>query len=360
MRERGHEVMVATAEEFRRPVESARLPLVPAGLSEPAMVREARHRFPEATLAQRGIWMFACVAAPAMLPELLGHIELYAPDVIVHEEGEWAGPVAARIAGIPSVAHGWGSPLWSADELQRIDHAVRPLWESNGVQPGSPAGLFDHLYLDPCPPPLQAAHASNIEKRRRIRFEAFDGGGQLPSWFGQLGHRPAIYVTLGTVPIYNRAPELISTIIAALRDQDVDVIVTVGANNDPTEFAPAANTRVERYLPQGRILSACSIAVTHGGAGSTLAALSYGLPILLLPRGAASQLRLANTCVDAGVGRSLAPGEISVQRVLADVRELLDRPSYSRNAARLREGLHEIPSPADTVSVIEDLVYGDA
>ncbi len=357
VRERGHEVVVATAEAFRAVVERTGLPLAPAGLSEPAIVREASRRFPEAGAGERGLFMFAHVAAPPMLAGLERHVERWAPELIVHEEGEWAGPLAAALANVPSVAHGWGSPLWSEEELRRIDRAITPLWESHELTPGSPAALFDHLYLDPCPPPLQAPHAAAIRTRRQLRFEAFDGGEPLPSWFHRLGRRPAIYVTLGTVPAYNRAPELVATVITALGDEDVDVVVTVGPDNDPRAFdSRPANVRVERYLPQARILSACSLAITHGGAGSTLAALSYGLPVLLVPRGAPSQLRMAKSCVDAGVGRTLADEEISPDRIAADVRALLEDRSYRTNAARVRESVFSVPRATDVVAGLEDLV----
>ena len=357
MRRRGHEVVVATAEAFCPAIERTGLPSVPAGLDEAAIVRKGAHRFLEAEAGERGPLLFAHVAAPAMLPDLRRIVERFAPDVIVHEEGEWAGPLAAALAAIPSVAHGWGSPLSSEEELRRIARAVAPLWERHRLAPKSPAALFDHVYLDACPPPLQAAHAATIETRRLVRFEAFDGVEPLPSWVDQLGPRPAIYVTLGTVPTFNRAPDVFSSVITGLADDDVDVVVTVGPNNDPRAFHPLPeNLRVERYLPQARILAACSLAITHGGAGSTLAALSYGLPVLLLPRGAPSQLRMANSCVNAGVGRALSGEHVSAQRIAAEVRTLLSVPSYRTNAVRLRQALAEVPPATEVVARLEDLV----
>ena len=42
--------------------------------------------------------------------------------------------------------------------------------------------------------------------------------------------------------------------------------------------------RVERFVPLDRLLTGVSAVVSHGGGGTILAALSRGLPLVLLPR----------------------------------------------------------------------------
>ena len=54
----------------------------------------------------------------------------------------------------------------------------------------------------------------------------------------------------------------------------------------------------------------CTVAVTHGGAGSTMGALAFGLPLLLIPQGA-DQFFNTERVVAAGAGIGLLPGELS-------------------------------------------------
>ena len=121
-------------------------------------------------------------------------------DLVVHEEGEWAAPVYAAITGVPSVAVGWGAPLPDLQTLGAIDLAARPLWEAHGAAPRSPAGLFDHRFLDTCPPALQRPGlAGVVEPMRWEPLEAAPAGTS----------RTDVYVTLGTVQAFNRAPDVL-------------------------------------------------------------------------------------------------------------------------------------------------------
>jgi hypothetical protein len=45
----------------------------------------------------RGVAMFATIAAPALLRDLLAQLDRL-PDLVINEEGEWGGPVLAAIA----------------------------------------------------------------------------------------------------------------------------------------------------------------------------------------------------------------------------------------------------------------------
>src|SRR5207248_1361332 len=97
---------------------------------------------------------------------------------------------------------------------------------------------------------------------------------------------------------------VLRSVVDGLADQDLRLIVTTGPGSDPAGLGPLkANVTATPYAPQSAILSDCVLAITHGGAGSTLGALGYGVPVLVLPQGAPSQQRMAERCCLAGVGR---------------------------------------------------------
>jgi UDP:flavonoid glycosyltransferase YjiC (YdhE family) len=358
LQQAGHDVTVATAVEFRGPVERAGFPVVPAGLSERAMVAAAAGAWDDdgRSAPERGLQMFAAIAAPAMVDDLLPALERLAIDFVLHEEGEWGAPVAAAAAGIPAFAHGWGTPFWAETELDLVGRLAAPLWQRYGVTPSSPAGLFDHLYIDVCPPALQNPGIQAV-RTQPMRFEPFDDSVETQRFHPPPGSAPMVYATLGTVPTFNRAPDVLRAVVAGLADQDLRLIVSTGPGSDPATLDPVGpNVMVTPYVRQSTILPDCALAITHGGAGSTLGALGHSVPVLLLPRGAPSQQRMAEACARAGVGRSLAPDEIRAERLAAEAQVLIEHEAYGRCAQAVAAEIAQLPSPADVAAVLEDLV----
>lgn len=353
----GHEVTLASGPGAATAAKRAGLSFVEAGLDEQEMVARAVERLSDHAPSARGIAMFATIAAPALLADLLPQLDRLAPDLVVSEEGEWGGPVLAAVAGVPGVAHGWGAPMWSSNELEAIGDQTAALWSAHDVTPESPAGLFDHLYLDVCPPLLQTPRMTQaVDRRRTLRFEPFDSGAAPPPWLEASAARPLVYATLGTVPLFNRAPQLFEMLVKGLDGLPVEVVITVGENNDPAGLGPLpANVHVERHLSQVEVLSRSSLAITHGGAGSTLAALAYGVPLLVLPRGAPSQQRLADRCADAGAAATLQMDEVTPATVRLAIERLLEDPGYRASATRIRVSIQSQPPAPSLVPPLEAL-----
>jgi UDP:flavonoid glycosyltransferase YjiC (YdhE family) len=141
--------------------------------------------------------------------------------------------------------------------------------------------------------------------------------------------------------------------IAALRDLDVRGLVTVGPKADPAVVgAQPAHVRVERYVPQTRVLPHCDVVVSHGGSGTVLATLALGLPQVCMPQGA-DQFLNAAAVASAGVGISLMPGEGDAVRD-AIVR-VLDDASFRVAAGRVRSSIASMPSPDDVAKGLDAL-----
>jgi len=159
--------------------------------------------------------------------------------------------------------------------------------------------------------------------------------------------RPRVYLTLGTVSF--GAVEVLGRAIAETAALDVDLLVTVGSEGEPSALdAVPDNVHVERFVAQSAVLPLVDLIVHHGGTGTVLSALEVGLPQLLLPQGA-DQFFNAEILTEAGAGRGLPndaqqPGAIgeAVQALLGDAPE-------RRTAAKLRDEIAAMPSPADVV-----------
>jgi len=353
-------VAFATAPALCPAVERAGIAVFRAGLDDRAAREVALRRHPEVAHVRpeqgwrRANALFAGVSAPAMVEDLLPIVDTWAPDVLVHETAEYGGPLVAALRGIPSVHHSWG-PLRPPEMALDAGDLVAPLWRKWGLEPDRFANHFRHLYLDLCPAGFQAPHTHHRAVSELLRPVPYAGEADqaIPGWVAALAP-PVVYLTLGTV--FNRDLEVFKSVLAGLRGEDVRVVVTVGADNDPAALGPQpSGVQVERWVDHTWLLPRCDLVITHGGSGTTLAALAHGLPLLVLPQGA-DHFRNGERCVASGVGRCLGRSEVDASSVRREVGLLLGSPSYRERARGLQAEIERMPSPDDGVTLLEDLV----
>lgn len=362
----GHEVVIATAGEFCPRVEQAGFDTFPAGLSLETQLQRANAAIPEGALPpgkERFTSfvpkMLAAVAAPPRAADLAVLLRMWRPDLLLHDETEMGGPVAAAAAGIPWAAHSVGI-LRPLPMLRLAGETLAPLAAEWGVDVGAFAGLFRYLYLDVCPPDLQSGEITQVEVAHPVRGVDLDaarggaaGDAQPPAWLDTLpADRPTVYVSLGT--IFNSDPGLFGTILAGLADEPVNVIVTLGPDADPAVLGPQpAHIHVAGFIPQDLLLPRCDAVINQGGT-AILSILAHGLPLLVLPRGA-NQFHNAEACAAAGVGRTLLPGEVDAASVRHSVRLLLHEPGYRKHAGRIAGQIEAMPAPKEGVTLLERL-----
>lgn len=359
----GHEVAFATAADFCAHIEGTGFPAFPAGLALARQMEEARRVYPE----QAGLVamerfeqfvprMLAGVAAPARAADLVPLVERWKPDLLVHDETEFAGPVAAARAGIPWADQSVGilRPLAMA---RLAGETLAPLAQEYGVDVGPFGGMFRYLYIDVAPASMQSAEIGEVAVAHPVQNATMDPGAEgesLPEWVRRLPpDRPVVYVSLGTV--FNaKARDVFAAVLEGLRAEPVTAILTVGTDNDPADFgAQPDHVHIERFIPQSLLLPFCDAVVNQGGT-AILPILGHGLPLLVLPQGA-NQFHNAAACVAAGVGRRLLPGEVSPEAVRRDVRALLDEPALREAARRVQDELAGMPGPERGVALLEQL-----
>lgn len=147
---------------------------------------------------------------------------------------------------------------------------------------------------------------------------------------------PCVHVTEGT--FHAQRPFVLQAALAGLADLPLQVVATTGDRPiDEIASGPIPpNIRLERWVSHADLLPRTDVMVTTGGAGSVLAALSAGVPLVLVPT-EWDKPDIAQRVVEAGAGIRLAPRLCTPARLRERVLEALRNPTYRANARRLAE-----------------------
>ena len=109
-----------------------------------------------------------------------------------------------------------------------------------------------------------------------------------------------------------------------------------------------ANVTVRTWVDQADLLPHVDVVVHHGGSGTTLGALTVGVPQLVLPQGA-DQFANAEALCAAGAALRLLPGDVTADAVAEQVRQLLPGTG---------EGGHRDAARALAAEIARDAVAG--
>ena len=295
-------------------------------------------------------------AARERVPAMLELCATWRPDLVVCDETDFGGIVAAEKLVLPYAT----VLVIAAGSFIRPEVVAEPLDElraEHGLPPDPGLEMLSrYLVLSPFPPSLRDPAFPLPAAARSFRALAPEPAApeDVPTWLARLV-APAIYVTLGTV--FNlESGDLFTRVLTGLRELPVDVVVTVGSQIDPDELGPVPERiHVARFIPHSQVLPRCSAVVSHGGSGSVLGALAHGLPQILIPMGADQPFN-AKRCAELGVAQVLDPIGAAPAGVREAVAEVLSNPKYRAAAERIQDEIVAIPGPAHAVASLERLV----
>jgi len=284
--------------------------------------------------------LFGEVGLPFMLDGLLAYARAHKPDVVLFDSRCYAGPLVARAVGALPVLQAV-TTLLAPDVETLLNDAVAPAWAEQGLETPTYGGVFDGVTFSAFPESLDPSSYPDVTVHR---LAPAHGAPLAPPWLAEwrakLGDRPLVYATLGTV---FGTPKVLRAFAEGLGGEDYAVLLTLGFAGDPAalgELPP--NVRAERFVPQHAVLPHCAAVVSHGGSGTTLAAIAHDLPHVLVPQGA-DQFINAQRCQAAGLGRAVLPAAVSAESVRAACRDVLASTSYREKArvvgAEMRGGL---------------------
>jgi UDP:flavonoid glycosyltransferase YjiC (YdhE family) len=297
--------------------------------------------------------LFGEIGMALMLDDLLDLCNELEPSLLVFDPYAFAAPLVAALTGIGAVHHSIG-PLLQASVLDLVADAVSPIWREFGLDVPNAAGVYSGTTLticssslDPAARGLQGAQPLRpvplpLAEPPALRISLPDPG------------RPLVYLTLGTFS--NNDLALFRLVLTALENEPVNVLATIGRDNYPADLAPVPdNARVERFIPQAELLPHCAAVVHHAGAGTALGVLAHGLPSVALPQ-SADNFTIADQLAQAGVARTLMPGEVTASAIASGLRSVLDDVSYRQRAQQLAEEIASMPSPDDVAARLRTAV----
>ncbi len=297
--------------------------------------------------------LFGEIGMALMLDDLLDLCNELEPSLLVFDPYAFAAPLVAALTGIGAVHHSIG-PLLQASVLDLVADAVSPIWREFGLDIPNAAGVYSGTTLTICSSSLDPA-ARGLQGAQPLRPVPLPLA-EPPALRISLARpeRPLVYLTLGTFS--NNDLDLFRLVLTALENEPVNVLATIGRDNDPADLAPVPdNARVERFIPQAELLPHCAAVVHHAGAGTALGVLAHGLPSVALPQ-SADNFTIADQLAQAGVARTLMPGEVTASAIASELRSVLDDVSYRQRAQQLAEDIASMPSPDDVAARLRTTV----
>ncbi|MGA3353377.1 MAG: glycosyltransferase [Acidimicrobiales bacterium] len=291
--------------------------------------------------------LFGEIGTALIVDDLLTLCRELEPALVVFDPYLFAAPLVAAVTGVPAVLHSIG-PLMDRSILELVADAVSPIWREFGMDVPPLAGVGSATTLTICPASLDpgAAGVHGAQPLRPVPLP-LSASTALAVSFARPEY-PLVYLTLGTFS--NNDLVLFRLVLDALEDEPVNVLATIGRDNDPSVLTPLPdNARVEQYLPQGELLPYCSAVVHHAGAGTMFGVLAHGLPSLVLPQSADNFMN-AGLLERAGAALVLVPGDVSGASVRSGLRAVLDTTSYRRSARKLADEICSMPSPAEVAA----------
>lgn len=218
-----------------------------------------------------------------------------------------------------------GYQIKSIMELVQNDNATNTIvYTSRGFQPCADTFSDKYLFVGPSVQPT--------EKHPR-------------------GARPLVYISMGTVL---SRPDFYRDCITALRDMDVDAILSVGSDTDvPSLGALPQNVQAFQRVDQMEVLSRADVFLTHCGMNSAHEALYLGVPLVMFPQ-TGEQKAVARRVRERGAGIDLT--DASPAGIRAAIEAALNSDSCRANAVDLSKEFRTCTGASGAADFIEKII----
>ena len=271
-----------------------------------------------------------------VLPQLTAALDRDPPQLVLHDIGGLAGPVAAARWGVRAVQLSPAAVAWEGYEADMAD-SIAGMKAAPGADAfyGRFAGWLAAHGVERAPddvlgrpehgivliPRLLQPEADRVSARFAFAGPVLDTARlAAETWTPPQGVERVAYVALGTA--FTAQPAFFRACARALAGEGRHVVLAIGERVDPAALGPLPpGVEVHRTAPQLGVLAHAGVFFTHAGMGSAAEALWFGVPTVCFPQ-AVDQFRNAERLVALGLGRAIsAAGDPAAIRADADAVE---------------------------------------
>jgi MGT family glycosyltransferase len=401
LRERGNEVAFYTGRRLAKTVEAEGVPVYPFAHIESAW--QSVQRFEKEVGGRRQSlrvlraagrdWLLGTI--PGQLEDITSIVEEWQPDVLVTDASMW-GPSLILNEALP-IPVALASPLIMASipgpekpppaflprapagstrarvldatiagARQLLSRGLRRRLDELRAERGlAPMGAPVNEYLGRLPLYLVLSVPELDLNRRDLPASVRYAGActwhppepeGTSEWLdGIPGDRPWVHVTEGTSHFQD--PFVLQAAATGLAGAQMEAIITHGRDRQPEELGidtSAANVHLTPWLSHDALLPRCRVLVTTGGAGTVIAGLRAGVPLVIVPT-TWDKPDNAHRVAAAGAGVVLAPRRCTPASLREAVERVLTQPSYRAAAQRCATLLAQAPGPPGAAAWVEGL-----
>jgi MGT family glycosyltransferase len=167
---------------------------------------------------------------------------------------------------------------------------------------------------------------------------------------------PVALLSFGSVA--TTRPELLRACAQGLAELPWRTVVTLADGLDPADLGPLPPTvEPRRWVSHLSVLRHASVAVTHGGMGTSMEALSQGCPLVVVPSTAMDR-PAARRVEELGLGVALDPARLTPSLVAEQVLAIAGDPAVRRAVRAMRAEIRAAGGASRAADVLEHLLVG--
>ncbi|MCA1559759.1 MAG: DUF1205 domain-containing protein [Acidobacteria bacterium] len=297
-----------------------------------------------------GLGMFGDI----MVGGLFALAKDFQPDLVLSTLEQGAGPLIAAALDVPhveqSVRLAWAG---SDDQARYYRKSIADYLEPSRTRLGLPRPPVEPTTVIDVRPPSMGGQDTN--SHWLMRYVPYNEGRLIPEWVVAKPSRPRICLTMGSVLPLSGNLAALSDLLTELADLDLEIALAFGDVDLSSLGRLPDNVRPVGWMPLTALLPNCAAIVHHAGAGTSLTALAYGIPHLVIPQNA-DQPANAAVLTERGVGIRYDLRDVTPEAVREGLQQLLDKPEFRHRASEVRDEIAEEASPADIATRLERLV----
>jgi UDP:flavonoid glycosyltransferase YjiC (YdhE family) len=195
------------------------------------------------------------------------------------------------------------APVDTRGDVLLVDHMTSNAGLEAAIASGVPTAAIVHTLWSFVPsleggfaPPGYLDLLTRVDRLLVCSLEALDSATSVPSnlrWVGPVLEpegpdagwlppaRSLVVVSMGTTDMGEGA--VLQRVLDALASAPVDVVATLGAHLDASSFRVPPNAQLLPFTRHSALLPHADVFVGHAGLGGIMAAMAFGVPMVLVP-----------------------------------------------------------------------------